>query len=348
MKSLSGQPGPLKGIGRLLLGAIIALLWACGAAFAQGYCPQCKQSYSSKACPIHGIRLTPAKPEGKKLTRKPVAAKPPPAKSALAAGKSTSPVKKPIVPTAAHTPTGGGDLPKTALTGIPAKPPTPPAPKPAFDATATNTIKSSLRAARQERTTEIGQKVETNITIALAQNGDPNVRDEYPDDPESSGDTALLWALRERPGALVALLFSRGADLKVKNNRGDTALHAAANTDADTVRMLVEKGVDYNAVNKEGKTALILAVDTGNKDVVVTLLSIADINSGAADTDGWTALHFAVQRGNADMVKLLLQKKVEINARSKKGDTALKLARARGNSEIEEMLIVAGAKDSDG
>jgi hypothetical protein len=64
-------------------------------------------------------------------------------------------------------------------------------------------------------------------------------------------------ALQEAP----CLLLEKGADIKVKNNKGKTALHCpAANGYEAVVRLLLEKGVDIEAkYNNNGRTALHFA-----------------------------------------------------------------------------------------
>jgi uncharacterized protein len=215
--------------------------------------------------------------------------------------------------------------------------PTPP-PKVNYDPKATNLIKASLKAARMEQTPENQLKVESNIVTALLENGNPNVRD------EEEGETALFWALRERRGTVIIQLLKLGADVTIQDNTGETALHEAANSDADTARKLIERGADVNVASKDGTTPLIAAVKVGNNDVVELLLVVEGIKAGAADEEGWTALHYAAQRGDAEAVRLLIQKKVDVNAQSKSGDTPLKLASSKGHTEVEQALTAAGAR----
>lgn len=189
-----------------------------------------------------------------------------------------------------------------------------------------------------DQTPENQLKVEQNIAIALIQNGNPNVKD------EEEGETALFWAVRERRGILILQLLEKGADVTIKDNSGENVLHEAANSDADTVRRLIERGADANTASKDGTTPLIAAVKVGNNEVVELLLVVEGIKAGAADEEGWTALHYAAQRGDAESVRLLIEKKVDVNAQSKTGDTPLKLASSKGHTEVEQALTAAGAR----
>jgi ankyrin repeat protein len=180
--------------------------------------------------------------------------------------------------------------------------------------------------------------VEDNIVEALTGNGDPNVRE------DEEGETALFWAVRERRRSIITQLLARGADVTIKDNTGETALHEAANSDAATARKLIERGADVNVASSDGTTPLIAAVKVGNNEVAELLLVADGIKAGAADEEGWTALHYAAQRGDTEAVRLLLEKKVDVNAQSKSGDTPLKLASSKGHTEVEQVLTAAGAR----
>ena len=63
-----------------------------------------------------------------------------------------------------------------------------------------------------------------------------------------------------------------GAEINVKNNRGWTPLHWAANNGhATIVEYLLTKGAEINVKDNRGRTPLHLAADNGRKDVVALL-----------------------------------------------------------------------------
>lgn len=74
------------------------------------------------------------------------------------------------------------------------------------------------------------------------------------------GDPALRTAIGTQCDAdaktIVRMLLARGADPKLADERGNTALmEAAQKCDAEVVKMLLKAGADMNAKNKQGVTA---------------------------------------------------------------------------------------------
>lgn len=79
----------------------------------------------------------------------------------------------------------------------------------------------------------------------------------------------------------------------------------------------MEAKADVNAKNAEGKNALMIALDEGHQSLVAPLLQHGvDIN--AQDNDGVSALHIAANNGNLDAVRLLLDRKLLLQATSEK------------------------------
>lgn len=355
---------------RRTLGAMIllttALVAGAGSARAQGVCPVCKKFRSTRGCPVDGVAVVPvAKPVIKKPRNKPVdprrepvvVKKPSEKPPVTVAGNkpkpkpatvATNPPKPPVpgvkpAPNPTTTPTTGAVEIK--------KPPIEPE-KPKFSAETTNAIKSSLRAARQDvSAVQVQKDAETNITIALAQNADPNVKDIYPDDFDGdwTGETALFFAARRGNLRLLNELLKRGANVDLLNRLDENALHACAqcNPDltVDVATRLIEDGTDYNQVNKRGETPLIAASKERNLALVAVLLTLDDVKLDAADADGWTALHWAVQRGDTAIVSALVEKKVNLNAKSNEKKTPLQMARDKGDADIVALLESAGAKE---
>ena len=79
----------------------------------------------------------------------------------------------------------------------------------------------------------------------------------------SSGTTALIAAAKHGHHAAVEALLQNGANAKLADMHGRTALHYAATQSTDLVKMLITAGARVNDKSTSGETALILAVKTG-------------------------------------------------------------------------------------
>ena len=155
---------------------------------------------------------------------------------------------------------------------------------------------------------------------------------------------------------------------------------AAINGDVETIRRLLAEGVSPDALDYYNhRTPLHYLCDTGgdraacfellrdaganleafdskmcrplhyaasSKSVeLVSLLVQARVNVDAATNDGSTALHFAARKGAADCVKVLLAAiaPYNVDATDRDGVTALHLAARRRAPDCVEVLLAAGA-----
>lgn len=143
------------------------------------------------------------------------------------------------------------------------------------------------------------------------------------------GETALMLAtFRKNPASIIALINS-GANVNIKNKKGESALFYATN-DYDIFNLLIENGADIEARNKQGQT-LIFDVLTSIlynqnwlqfKDALEYLLA-NDANLEAKDNRGSTPIHHAVNIANLDITKLMLDAGANLNAVDDDGNTAL-------------------------
>lgn len=141
----------------------------------------------------------------------------------------------------------------------------------------------------------------------------------------------------------LSLLVSHGADLEPTDSIMRTPLlWAATNGNTDLLEALVSgvlgKKACVGARNNRGRTALHLAAQCNAERAVQVLLAHnAPIN--ATSDGGWTALHNAAQNGHARVSEMLVAGGADVNARLSNGMTALHWAAFNGHEEVVDILL---------
>ncbi|CAB3385435.1 Hypothetical predicted protein [Cloeon dipterum] len=179
---------------------------------------------------------------------------------------------------------------------------------------------------------------------------------------DKNGFTALLIAYNEGKEC-VDYLMTKDINLDVKNKRGQTCLHVAAeNDDLDALQTWIELGGDLDSVDNGGLTALHIAAESGHLQFVKKLLAskpeateaqnldVSESSSGSSlvkyervnrcDNEGRTALHLAAKSENVDLVKWLLENNADLTLTDMKGNNAIHYA-----IENERMLRFINEKN---
>jgi len=132
-------------------------------------------------------------------------------------------------------------------------------------------------------------------------------------------------------GALILISAPVRAD-----DVGDLIL-AVSRNESYALGKLLERGVDPNLKEEtRGETALMVAIREKSMRSVMVLLASPKIDLEAASNNGDTALMIASYTDNLAAVQALLDKDAEVN---RHGWTALHYAAAVGNSEIVSLLL---------
>jgi ankyrin repeat protein len=146
-----------------------------------------------------------------------------------------------------------------------------------------------------------------------------------------AGATALHLSAENDHVAMAKLLIDRGADVNAKRKDGTTALHLTAGQDNIAMaKLLIDHGANINAQTKDG-TAVVHLVAGGGIEATVRLLLEHGANVDVADKGHRATLYHAVSAwpaltGYAQLeaiVVLLLEHQVDVNAKARKGKTAL-------------------------
>ncbi|KAF3399850.1 putative ankyrin repeat protein [Penicillium rolfsii] len=161
---------------------------------------------------------------------------------------------------------------------------------------------------------------------------DPNICDDQ-------GWTALSYAAGQGDLRMLELLLTR-TDLDLNVSRASPIYLAAERGHLEVVRRLVSLDeVDINQTVWH-KSPLFIAIENGYRDVAKLLLkqgSRLDVNAKTALGD--TALHMAVSYRNLDIVELLLKDdRLDVTGTNRYGESALELAARNGKEHVVRRL----------
>lgn len=185
------------------------------------------------------------------------------------------------------------------------------------------------------------------VKLLLANGATVNEADE-------AGETPLMLAARGGSIETVQTLLKAGAAINAKDRKGQTALvyatreiYTTNRIGSQIVKLLLAAGARINEVDASGRSALIHALEGYFDPELVNVMLANGANVNLIDAEGQTALMFATQRYSYSpgIVEKLLQAGATstINAKDKKGATALLYAVTNGALEIVPTLIAAGA-----
>ena len=182
----------------------------------------------------------------------------------------------------------------------------------------------------------VRNKDQQTIRALLKQRADVNVR-------AHDGSTALLWAVHWNDLDTADLLIRAGADVNVANDLRTTALSlACTNANAALVERLLSAGASPDMPIATGETPLMTCAGTGNAAAVRMLIARgADVNTKET-SQNQTALMWAAAERHAGVVTTLIAHGADLQARTKRGFSALHFAARAGDRECAQLLLDAG------
>jgi ankyrin repeat protein/WD40 repeat protein len=176
----------------------------------------------------------------------------------------------------------------------------------------------------------------------------------------SSGETPLMAAVRSGHSAVAKRLFQAGADLFVRDTKGNSLLHKTQQL--DIIAWLLANGAAVNAVNHYGKTPLFNAVEAlvsrlsmwvnqSGPDakktrldlpaVVLTLLN-AHADPNIPDNEGITPLLIALKKDSFDAAGLLIEYGANVSCRDENNRTALESAIIKRRTGLVHEMALRG------
>lgn len=160
------------------------------------------------------------------------------------------------------------------------------------------------------------------------------------DDPDG-----LLKATMKGKFNKVQYLINQGVDVNQYNCFNETPLmFAVAKGFYYIAKLLLDNGASVNYRQPRNNSGALLVAITYNKFNCVELLLDYDADTYVANHKGYTALMIASENGYSDIVKLLLERKVYVDAVNEwTGRTALIIASKNGHYDIVELLLESNA-----
>ncbi|MEM7402744.1 MAG: ankyrin repeat domain-containing protein [Myxococcota bacterium] len=164
------------------------------------------------------------------------------------------------------------------------------------------------------------------------------------------GETLLHAAIEGRNFKVIEVLLARGADPAIKNQKGDTGLHAAARSGSLPVLVQIleklpppKKKQLLTTPNAFGETPLHLAVRSGMSDIINLLLQHGSVVTFHV-INGGTVWHKAAEEGMVSSLRALAAwDKTYVDVRNHHGHTPLHVAAAGGKVEAVAHLKSLGA-----
>ena len=144
---------------------------------------------------------------------------------------------------------------------------------------------------------------------------------------------------------IVKLLIKDNTNINLKDTINRTPLRRAAkNGHLEIVKLLIKKNADPNIEDRHGLTPLLASLEFEKYKVAEFLLEndffFQLININSKTKTGNTALILASLKENVKIVNILLQRKgIDINIQNCWKNTALICASKKGNKEIVKLLI---------
>ncbi len=136
---------------------------------------------------------------------------------------------------------------------------------------------------------------------------------------------------------LMALSVFASLTMQAQAGAYEDYFQAAKLDDAATITSLLQRGFDPNTIEPErGDSALILSLREKSMKVFSVMVNARTINIDLRTKNGDTALMIAAYSANKPAVETLLAKGAAVN---QEGWTALHYAAATGDNDIVKMLI---------
>ena len=154
--------------------------------------------------------------------------------------------------------------------------------------------------------------------------------------------SALCASCQNGHYAAADYLLKAGAEVNIVDNKGRTPLfYAAASRNIDITKLLFERGASVNAQDASGFNALVYGYSiTNGADYLDVVNCWLQSGLPVEDIHYQNCLVMAAKNDHYEIVKTLLMFCVDPNKPSSWGDTALDIACTRNHEKIVECLLI--------
>jgi ankyrin repeat protein len=157
--------------------------------------------------------------------------------------------------------------------------------------------------------------------------------------------TAMHLAVIHRNQTAVELLTASGANCFLRDKRGMTPIHLAAELGfRDALHYFLDMDRREYGRTSDGASLLHLLAIWFDGSLVQKFVRMKEALLDVVDKKGRTPLHYASMAGNSSSVRQLLQLKVRVNRQDENGMTALHES-IRGGAVDTAMLLLEGGAD---
>ena len=162
--------------------------------------------------------------------------------------------------------------------------------------------------------------------------------------------TAILIAAMNDQYEAVQFLVDAGANVDLQDETCfNPFLYGCINNKLELVKMMIKAGTDIDLLTRFGGVGITPASEKGHVEIVRELLTTTEINVNHTNICGWTPLIEAIILGDGGerqqtIIKLLIEHGANVHMVDKYGVPPIELARRKGYTEIEQILVEAGAK----
>jgi hypothetical protein len=152
-----------------------------------------------------------------------------------------------------------------------------------------------------------------------------------------------MWRGLIVAGAVAGVVIA-SAPARAQGLKYDEVYKVVQKCNVDLLKGMINDNININVWSLRDATGMPLVIKAAEGDCVEGVKAL--VNGGAdaeiTDANGRTALHVAAAMSTAAMVQFLVERKYDIKAKTKTGDTALSLAKTnnyKGKTEQRDKIV---------